>query len=117
MTEKQRKAKVMKTLKSTKKCDAACKRYIKNLNQKFSNRITPYKPSKKENEKNYQDCRRLYCNEPCNGVLVYGTKEEKDEFQKNINNSFHKNFTRKRIKELKKRGALSGCTGFDDKLI
>ena len=117
MSEKQRKAKVMKTLKSTKSCDALCKRYVKKLNRRFSKHVPPYKPSKEENEMNYQDCRRLYCNEPCNGALINGTKQEQDEFQKKIKHSFHQNFTKKRIKELKKSGALSGCTGFDYKIV
>jgi hypothetical protein len=112
-----RKRKIAKSLKSTKRCDATCKVYLKNLNKKFSKRDTPYIPNKNENEENYQDCRRLYCNEPCNDILMYGTPEEKVEYQKAIKNSFHKNYTRKRVKELKKKGMLSGCSSFDDKLI
>jgi len=117
VTESQMKKKVMKTLKSTKKCDSLCKRYIKNLNRKFSQRAEPYIPTKKETEINYQDCRRMYCNEPCNGVLLYGSPEEKVAFQKEIKHGFHKNYTRKRVTQLKKRGALSGCTSYDINLI
>jgi len=118
VTESQMKKKVMKTtLKSTKKCDSLCKRYIKNLNRKFSQRAEPYIPTKKETEINYQDCRRMYCNEPCNGVLLYGSPEEKVAFQKEIKHGFHKNYTRNRVTQLKKRGALSGCTSYDINLI
>jgi hypothetical protein len=117
MNESLVKKKIMKSLKSTKKCDSLCKRYIKKLNRRFSQRAEPYIPSKKENEINYQDCRRMYCNEPCNGVLLYGSPEEKVAFQKEIKHGFHKNYTRKRIAELKKRGALSGCTSFDPNLM
>jgi len=105
-----RKRKVMKTLKSTKRCDALCKQYIKKLNRKFAQRLEPYIPTKSENEENYQDCRRAMCNKPCHGALLYGSPEEQAAFQKEIKNSFHKNFTRKQIARLKKRGALSGCT-------
>ena len=84
------------------------------MNRKFSQRAESYLPTKKENEKNYQDCRRMYCNETCNGALVYATPEEKIAYQKEIKHGFHKNYTRKRVKELKKRGALSGCTSYDN---
>ena len=112
-----RKRKIAKSLKSTKRCDAACKIYLKNLNKKFSKRDPPYIPNKKANEENYEDCRRMYCNKPCNDILMYGSPEEKVEYQKSIKNSFHKIYTRKRVKEIKKKGALSRCSSFDDKLI
>jgi hypothetical protein len=111
-TEAQKKRKIMKTLKSTKKCDSLCKQHIKKLNRKFANRLEPYIPTKKENEINYQDCRRIVCNEPCNGVLIYATPQEKTEFQKEIKHGFHKNYTRKQVTQLKKRGALSACTSY-----
>ena len=84
----------MKTLKSTKSCDALCKRYVTKLNRRFSKHVPPYKPNKEENERNYKDCRRLYCNEQCNGALINGTKKNRMNF-KNIKHSFHKNFTKK----------------------
>jgi len=102
--------KIAKTLKSTKRCDALCKQYIKKINRKFSQRAEPYIPTKKENEKNYQDCRRFMCNTPCNDILLYGSPEEQVAYPKEIKNSFHKNFTRKQVSQLKKRGALSGCS-------
>jgi hypothetical protein len=105
-----RKRKVMKTLKSTKRCDALCKQYLKKLNRKFLQRAEPYIPTKSANEENYQDCRRFMCNEPCNDILLYGSPQEQVAYQKEIKNSFHKNFTRKQVAQLKKRGALSGCS-------
>jgi hypothetical protein len=108
-----RKQKIMKTLKSTKRCDALCKRYIKHLNRKFANRLEPYIPTKKASEENYQDCRRMYCNKPCNGALMNASPEEQVAFQKDIQHSFHKNYTRKQLTHLKKKGALSGCQSFD----
>ena len=107
-----RKRKIMKTLKSTKRCDALCKQYLKKLNRKFANRLEPYIPTKSENEENYQDCRRLVCNEPCNGALLYGSPQEQVEFLKEIKNGFHKNYTRKQVATLKKKGALSGCSKY-----
>ena len=101
----------------TKRCDVLCKRYIKNLNRKFSQRAEPYLPTKKENEENYQYCRRMYCNETCKGALMYATPEEKMAYQKKIKHGFHKNYSRKRVKELRKLGALSGCSSFDDNLV
>lgn len=107
-----RKRKVMKTLKSTKRCDALCKQYIKQLNRKFANRLEPYIPTNSENEENYQDCRRLMCNEPCNGALLYGSPQEQTEFLKEIKHGFHKKLTRKHVAKLKKKGALSCCTSY-----
>lgn len=104
--------KAIKSLKSTKRCDALCKQNIKKMNRKFANRLEPYIPTKSENEKNYQDCRRMICNKPCNNVLVYATPQEKEDFKKEIKNGFHKKLTRKYIAKLKKRGALSGCSEF-----
>ena len=106
-----------RTVKSTKRCDALCKQYIKKLNRRFSQRAEPYIPTKKENEKNYQDCRRMYCNESCNNVLIYGSPEEKEAFQKEIKHNFHKNYTRKQVTHLKKKGAISGCTSYDMMLV
>ncbi len=105
------------TRKTTKRCDSFCKLYIKNLNRKFLQRAEPYIPTKRENEKNYQDCRRIHCNESCNNVLIYGSPEEKKAFQKEIKHGFHKNYTRKQVTHLKKKGALSGCTSFDMMLV
>jgi len=48
---------------------------------------------------------------------MYGSPEEQAEFHKSIKNGFHKNYTRKRVRELKKKGALSGCTSTDYKFI
>ena len=105
-------ARKVKTLKSTKRCDALCKQYLKKLNRRFSQRAEPYIPTKRANEKNYQDCRRMICNEPCNGVLLYATPQEKKDFKKEIKHGFHKNLTRRQVANLKKRGALSGCTSY-----
>jgi hypothetical protein len=111
------KRKIMKSIKSTPQCDALCKVYLTNLNKKFSKRDPPYIPNKKANEENYQDCRRFHCNKTCKGALLFGTPKEQAIFHKSIKNGFHKNFTRKRVKELKKKGALSACTSTDYSFI
>lgn len=36
----------------------------------------------------------MICNEPCNGVLLYATPQEKEDFKKEIKHGFHKNLTR-----------------------
>jgi hypothetical protein len=88
-----------------------CKLYLKKLND-----TVPFL-SKKIVEENYQDCRRFHCNKTCKGALLFGTPEEQSIFHKSIKNGFHKNFTRKRVKELKKKGALSACTSTDYSFI
>jgi len=107
----------MKGIKSTKRCDALCKVYLNNLNERFAKRDPPFIPSKKLNEENYQDCRRFHCNKRCKGALMFGSPEEQAKFKKSIKNGFHKNYTKKRVKELKKKGALSGCTSTDYSFI
>jgi len=79
--------------------------------------VPPFIPSKKQSEENYQDCRRFHCNKTCKGALLFGTPKEQAIFHKSIKNGFHKNFTRKRVKELKKKGALSACTSTDYSFI
>lgn len=96
------KRKIMKSIKSTKQCDALCK-----LNHTYSKSVPPFNsgyssfvPSKKILEENYQDCRRYHCNKTCKGALLFGTPKEQAIFHKSIKNGFHKNFTRKKIKEF-----------------
>jgi hypothetical protein len=112
-----RKRRIAKSIKSTKQCDALCKLYLKKLNDTYSKSVPPFIPSKKILEENYQDCRRFHCNKTCKGALLFGTPEEQSIFHKSIKNGFHKNFTRKRVKELKKKGALSACTITDYSFI
>jgi len=83
---------IIKGLKSTKKCDDFCKRYTKT------------------NHEAYQNCRRIYCNKPCKGALLFGSPKEQALFKKQIKHGFHKNHSRKRVMELKKKGALSACS-------
>ena len=49
-------------------------------------------------------CKKSFCNKDCKGILF-----------NDIKNGFHKHYTKKRVKSLKKRGALSGCIYSDIK--
>ena len=53
----------------------------------------PYTP-----KNNFSECKKMYCNEPC------------DTYNKEfLQGSFHKRYKTKKVKDLKKQGALSGC--------
>jgi hypothetical protein len=88
-----------------KKCDLFCrKNYVKNINQvvkKNALRLNvPYKnPTKSDNDLSYHGCKKMYCNEQCDGY----------ENIKDIRPGFHKSYTKKKIADMKKKGILSGC--------
>jgi len=48
----------------------------------------------------------------CNGALLYASPQEQAAFLKEITHGFHKNYTRKQVATLKKKGALSGCSKY-----
>lgn len=83
-------------------CDSFCKSYSKKYNT-YLKKLTkkygkPYVPSKERDESTYKECQRYFCNPSC------------DSYNKKfIKNRFHKNYKTKKVKELKKKGALSGC--------
>ena len=79
------------------KCDSFCKRYVKKYNttmKKLFKRFgKPYTP-----KNNFNECKKMYCNASC------------DTYNKSfLQGSFHKRYNTKKVKELKKQGALSGC--------
>ena len=102
-----------KTLKSTKSCDRFCKSSALNI-EKFSKKAakshgyTYKKPSKTLNDSYYRDCRKSFCNESCKGYM-FNDKKREQKFNSEIKNGFQKKYTKKNIKMLKKKGAVSGC--------
>ena len=80
------------------KCDSFCRDYVKKYNASmkklFKHVGKPYTPRDK-----FSECKKMYCNESCRG----------SKGQEFLQGSFHKRYKTKKVKELKKKGALSGC--------
>jgi hypothetical protein len=97
------------------KCDKFCKDDFVPKSQEFWKRLAktvkqPYKPFKKS-MKNFlfNGCKKSHCNPKCTEYDVYLTKKQHLQMKKELTNDFHKNYTKSEIKNLKERGALTGC--------
>jgi hypothetical protein len=66
------------------------------------------KNSKSMDDIFYRGCRKSSCNASCDGYMFRDKKGEQ-KFYSEIKNGFHKKYTKKNIKTMKKRGAISGC--------
>ena len=106
--------KTYKNKSGFKKCDTFCKKnYIKNsyrVLKKSAKRFNiPYeKPTKGMTDFMYHGCKKSFCNEQCEGY--------ENVIGKVFKPGFHKNYTKKKVVEMKKKGLLSGCS-FDLELI
>jgi len=69
--------------------------------------VDKYKAIVKDIE--YNGCKKIYCNEKCEGYNFNGDAKLKKKFLKTIKNRFVDGYSAKEVKILKKRGALSGC--------
>lgn len=122
---KSKKTKSVKKNKSTmKKCEHFCKKdYMPEMAKindkrrkeeknplaaiKLYSLVDKYKAIVKDIE--YNGCKKIYCNEKCEGYNFNGDAKLKKKFQKTIKNGFVDSYSAKEVKMLKKRGALSGC--------
>jgi hypothetical protein len=104
-----------KTLKKTaplKRCHDFCKNdYLVELNRVEKEDLQTfnpsYKPTKEANLQKYKSCKRIFCNEGCK---CYDSPSDKLRIQ----NGFQKEYSAKKIKAFKKRGALSACMNIID---
>ena len=110
-----------KTLKRKGKnsCDHFCKNdYSPEIEKQFKkiakeNKL-PYKPRKEDRKFRITACKQNFCNEGCKGYKSF-SKEEENNFKKNINGNFSKKTKPKIIEKIKSKGAISYCddNGYD----
>ena len=114
--------KINKTIKnksSLKKCEDFCKNdYMVEMNKVFKKSgekwNVPYNPTKKDNDFMYNNCKKIFCNEKCEGFDLFGDKQKQIDFKKKIKNGFQDTYSTNKVKMLKKKGALSGCVDIVD---
>jgi len=105
---------------SLKKCEKFCKddymvemnKVYKKSSEKYNN---PYEsPTKQDNELFYNSCKKIFCNEKCEGYDFFGNKKKQIEYKKKIKNGFEDTYSTSKIEMLKKRGAMSGCVNIPE---
>jgi len=105
-----------KTIKN-KSTLATCEKFCKNdylvekakINKFYMDKYFPgHKPSKEAKQLEYVQCKKFYCNENCDNIVK--DKQQQLEYKKMINNGFHKSYSKDKIENLKRRGAISGCS-------
>ena len=105
---------------SVKRCNHFCKDdYMVEMKKVFKKSAKkygiPYKlPTKQEDEFSYNTCKKTFCNKKCKGYDFNGDKNKQLTFKKKIKNGFQNTYSAKKIKMLKKRGALSQCVDIVD---
>jgi hypothetical protein len=96
----------------TEKCNRFCKEdYVPEQFNKFHNTsskkfIKTLSPKeKREYIKNTTKfCRKLFCNAKCEGF-----PEVLKNLHKKIKNGYNRTYSNKKVRQLKQKGALSGC--------
>jgi hypothetical protein len=102
--------KTFKNKSALKKCNRFCRKdYVPETNRAFKRFAKEYGepypiPTKDEDDYTYEVCKKLYCNEHCNGFGI--TEETK---KKDMTYGFQKSYTFEQRNKLKERGAFSGC--------
>jgi hypothetical protein len=105
-----------KTIKN-KSSLATCEKFCKNdylvekakKNKIYMDKYFPgHKPSKEAKQLEYVQCKKFYCNENCDNI--FKDKQQQLEYKKMINNGFHKSYSNDKVENLKRRGAISGCS-------
>jgi len=111
-----KKSKTLKK-KNTSSCDNFCKNdYSPEIEKQFKkiakeNNI-PYNPTKEDKKFRFDSCKQNFCNDGCKGYNFF-SKEEENNFRKNINGNFLKKTKPKIIQKLKSKGAISYCDNND----
>lgn len=94
-------------------CDNFCKNvYSPEIEKKFKkiakdNKLS-YNPTKADRKLRMDACKQVFCNEGCKGYKFF-SKEEENNFRKNLNGNFLKKTNPKIIKNLQSIGAISYC--------
>jgi hypothetical protein len=102
-----------------KKCEFFCKNdYLVEMNKVFKKSgekwNVPYNPTKQDSDFIYNNCKKTFCNENCEGYDFYGDKKKQEEFKKKIKKNFQNTYTQDKINKLKEKGVLSGCVNVID---
>jgi hypothetical protein len=110
---KNNKKKTIKNKSTLATCEKFCKNdYLIKKAKKvkiFMDKYFPgHKSSKEAKQLEYVQCKKFYCNENCDNVLK--DKKQQLEYKKMINDGFHKSYSKDKIENLKRRGAISGCS-------
>jgi len=98
-------------------CDNFCKNvYSPEIEKKFKkiakdNKLS-YNPTKADRKFRMDACKQVFCNEGCKGYKFF-SKEEENNFRKNLNGNFLKKTNPKIIKKLQSIGAISYCDNND----
>ena len=111
--------KTIKNKSSLKKCEDFCKNdYMVEMNKVFKKSgekwNVPYNPTKEYSDFMYNNCKKTFCNEKCEGYDFFGDKQKQIDFKKKIKNGFQDRYSTNKVKILKKKGALSGCVDIVD---
>ena len=99
-----------KNKKAFRNCEKFCKDDYTVEMGKMYKKYGPYHPTKQENEWYTNVCKKVFCNEKCEGEgeLI------STNLKKNTKNGFKKTYKNDRVDKLKERGALSGCVDITD---